>query len=137
MEQHLRVTAKIDLGAVRHNMESMHRNLASGQVRMTAVVKTDAYGHGALPIAKEIEDLDYLWGFAVATLEEAVELREGGITKPILILGYVFPDGYETMIRLHIRTAVFREDMLELTRRVMPSDVTPEELKAWAEGLGV
>ena len=114
MEQHLRVTAKIDLGAVRHNMESMHRNLASGQVRMTAVVKTDAYGHGALPIAKEIEDLDYLWGFAVATLEEAVELREGGITKPILILGYVFPDGYETMIRLHIRTAVFREDMLEL-----------------------
>lgn len=87
---HERICAKIDLSAACDNMESMHRNLFP-DTRMIAVVKTNGYGHGAVPIAHRIESLPYLWGFAVATFEEAVELRQAGIQKPVLILGYAFP----------------------------------------------
>lgn len=106
-----RVWAKIDLSSVCYNMESMHRNLTPG-TRMAAVIKTNGYGHGASAIAHRIEDLPYLWGFAVATFEEARELRNDGIKKPILILGYVFPSSYESLAQLEIRPACFREDML-------------------------
>ncbi len=107
-----RICAKIDLSAVSFNMESMHRNLKPG-TGMIAVVKTDGYGHGASAIAQKVEPLPYLWGFAVATFEEAEELRRDGIHKPILILGYVFPYCYGKLAQLQIRPAVFREDMLE------------------------
>lgn len=110
-EHYDRVWAEVDLQAIRYNMESMHRNLKAG-TKMTAVIKADGYGHGALRIAKELEDLDYLWGYAAATYEEAVELREGGITRPILILGYTFPYCYDGLAEMEIRPACFREDML-------------------------
>ena len=106
-----RIHAEIDLDAVLYNMESMHRSLIEG-TKMTAVIKTDAYGHGAVPIAKTIGKLPYLWGFAVATFEEAEALRQAGIQKPILILGYVFPYCYDDLCRQEIRPAVFRRDML-------------------------
>ena len=106
-----RVEARINLSAVRYNMESMRRNIGEN-VKMTAVVKTDGYGHGACRIAEELEKLPYLWGFAVATFEEALELRNHGINRPILILGYVFPYCYEQLSQLEIRPAVFREDMI-------------------------
>lgn len=109
---HERICAKIDLSAAYDNMESMHRNLFP-DTRMIAVIKTNGYGHGAVPIAHRIESLPYLWGFAVATFEEAVELRQAGIQKPVLILGYVFPYCYEDLAELGIRPACFREDMLE------------------------
>lgn len=109
---HERICAKIDLSAACDNMESMHRNLFP-DTRMIAVIKTNGYGHGAVPIAHRIEPLPYLWGFAVATFEEAVELRQTGIQKPVLILGYVFPYCYEDLAELGIRPACFREDMLE------------------------
>lgn len=109
---HERICAKIDLSTACDNMESMHRNLFP-DTRMIAVVKTNGYGHGAVPIAHRIESLPYLWGFAVATFEEAVELRQAGIQKPVLILGYAFPYCYEDLAELGIRPACFREDMLE------------------------
>lgn len=107
-----RVRADIDLDALHFNMESMRANIKEG-TKMCAVIKTDGYGHGAVPIAKELEGLSYVWGYAVATFEEAQELREAGLTKPILVLGYVFPYCYEELARLEIRPACFREDMLE------------------------
>ena len=73
---------------------------------MIAVVKADAYGHGAAPIAHLIEGYDYIWGFAAATAEEAVHLRENGVTKPILILGIVFEEYYPELVRDDIRLAV-------------------------------
>jgi alanine racemase len=106
-----RIHAEIDLDAVLYNMESMHRSLKEG-TKMTAVIKTDGYGHGAVPIAKTIEKLPYLWGFATATFEEAEALRQAGIKKPVLILGYVFPYCYDDLCRQEIRPAVFRRDML-------------------------
>lgn len=66
-----RVYAQIDLDAVVRNLEQIKNNIAPG-VSVAAVVKADGYGHGAVPIARVLEPFDYLWGFAVATLEEAL-----------------------------------------------------------------
>ncbi|MCI7106306.1 MAG: alanine racemase [Lachnospiraceae bacterium] len=100
-----RVYAGIDLNAVRYNMESMHKNLKEG-TRMAAVIKADAYGHGALKIAEAIENLSYLWGYAVATADEAEALIQDGRKKPVLILGISFPTQYEQIVADDIRPAV-------------------------------
>ena len=100
-----RVYAGIDLNAVRYNMESMHQNLKEG-TKMAAVIKADAYGHGALEISKVIEDLPYLWGYAVATVDEAMTLIDAGRKKPVLILGVSFLDQYEDIVEHDIRPAV-------------------------------
>lgn len=107
-----RTFVEIDLAAVVANMEAMRKNTAPG-TKMAAVIKTDGYGHGARQIAAALEPLPYVWGFCTATFDEAAELREAGIQKPVLILGYTFPDCYEQEARLGIRPAVFREDQLE------------------------
>ncbi len=106
-----RVYAEIDLDAIRYNMENMKKNIAS-KTEMIAVIKTDGYGHGAVPIARELEPLAFLHGFAVATAEEACLLKDAGISKPILILGYTFPYSYEKLIQEEVRMAVFRYDTL-------------------------
>lgn len=83
----------------------MHRNVKEG-TRIIAVIKADGYGHGARAIAKLIHDYDYIWGFATATAEEALELRHAGITKPILILGIVFEEYYEELAANDIRITI-------------------------------
>ena len=110
MKQYSRVCANIDLDAVAYNMEQMKLRLG-GNTRLIAVVKTDGYGHGAVPIAKMFESTDYVWGYAVACLDEAVVLRNAGIQKPILVLGCVFPEQYEAMVRYEIRAAVYTKEM--------------------------
>lgn len=112
IENYQRVCAVIDLNAVCRNMEHMHRNLSAG-TRMIGVIKADGYGHGAIPIGRELEKMDYVFGCAVATAEEALILRHAGLKKPILILGYTFPYCYEDLIRYEIRPAVFRADTVE------------------------
>lgn len=112
MKQHNRVCAEIDLDAIAYNMEQMKNRIGDG-ARLIAVIKTDGYGHGAVPIAEMFEKFPYVWGYAVACLEEAVELREHGIKKPVLVLGCVFPDQYEEMIRYDIRPAVYTEEMAD------------------------
>ena len=110
MKQHNRVYAEIDLDAIAYNMEQMRKRIG-GDAKLIAVVKTDGYGHGAVPIAEMFEEFSYVWGYAVACLEEAVELREHGIKKPVLVLGCVFPDQYEDMLYYDIRPAVYTEEM--------------------------
>ena len=112
IKKHDRVYASLDMNAVETNFENMRNNLSPG-TKMIAVVKADAYGHGAVPIARMMQKKDYIWGFAVATVEEADELRTNGIRKPILILGYVFPEDYETLVKKDIRPAVFTLKMAE------------------------
>lgn len=108
-----RVRANINLDAIVHNMESMHKKNAE-HTGILAVVKTDGYGHGAVEIAREIESLNYLKGFAVATPEEAFILRRHGIRKPILILGYSFPEHYSGMVEQNIRPCVFSLETAKL-----------------------
>ncbi len=107
-----RVRADIDLDAVVFNMEQMHENL-NEETRMMGVIKTDAYGHGAVQIGRELEKLPYVFGMAVATAEEALILRKCGIEKPVLILGYTFPYAYEELIKNEVRMTVFRKDMVK------------------------
>ena len=72
---------EVNLDHILHKMEQMKQHIHS-HTKMLAVVKTDGYGHGSVPIAKAVEGLEYLFGFAVATAEEALELRKAGIEKP-------------------------------------------------------
>jgi len=111
-----RAYARINLDAVHFNMESMRKKI-SEKTGIMAVVKTDGYGHGAVEIAKEIESYDYLMGFAVATPEEAFILRRHNIQKPILILGYSFPEHYGQIIKEDIRPCVFSRKTAELLSR--------------------
>ncbi len=103
--QNTRVYAGINLSAVLHNLEEMHRNIDKN-TKIVAVIKTDGYGHGALPIAKAIEHVDYLWGYAVATVDEAMMLIDDGRKKPILVLGVSFPEHFDAIIRNDIRACV-------------------------------
>ena len=111
-ENYQRVWAEVDLDAICENMQHMKDNIAE-ETKMIGVIKTDGYGHGAVPIARELEQLDFVWGYATATAEEAMILRHAGNQKPILILGYTFPYCYEDLIRYKIRPAVFREDTID------------------------
>lgn len=112
MKQYNRVCARIDLDAIEYNMEMMHKNTREG-VSMISVIKTDGYGHGAVQIARMLEPKDYIWGYAVATLDEAVVLRKRGIKKPILVLGCIFPDQWEAAITHEIRFTVYTKEMAE------------------------
>lgn len=110
MKHYDRVCAYVDLTAIHDNMDHMKANI-DAHTKMIGVIKTDGYGHGAVPIAKELEPIDYMYGFATATIEEAMILRKCGIKKPILILGYTFPYAYEDIVTQNIRPAVFKTDM--------------------------
>lgn len=110
MKEYNRICARIDLDAIEYNIEMMKHNIKDG-VKMLSVIKTDGYGHGAVQIAKLLSPKEYIWGFAVATLDEAVVLRNGKIDKPVLVLGCVFPDQREVMINEDIRMTVYTEEM--------------------------
>ena len=106
-----RVYAQIDLDAIRHNVMRIREHMNPG-TKIMAVIKADGYGHGGVPIARCIDEFEYVVGYAVASAEEAMLLRREGISKPILILGYAFPYNYEQLVREEIRLTVFREDTL-------------------------
>lgn len=112
MKKFSRVKAIVSLDAVAHNFREMRKNIAE-DTKVIAVVKADAYGHGAVQIARLVEEYNYIWGFATATEEEAIELRRAGIEKPILVLGIVFEEYYPELIRYDIRPAVCEADSAE------------------------
>ena len=102
--------AKINLSAIDHNLREIKKSLAKG-VKTLAVVKADAYGHGLVPVSKHIQkDVDY---FAVATVEDALELRENGVEKPVIILSYVSPLQYETVIENDITATMYNVEEAE------------------------
>lgn len=107
-----RVTAYIDMGAIENNFQNMKKNLKDG-VKMIAVVKSDAYGHGAAAVAELAQKFDYVWGFAVAAVSEAKQLISAGIKKPVLILGYAFEEDYGWMAANGVRPAIFSLDMAD------------------------
>ena len=106
MKTYSRVYAEVNLDAILYNMEQM-RKLLKEDTKIMGVIKTDGYGHGAVPIGRELEQLDYTWGYATATVEEAEILRRNGIEKPILVLGATFPEQYEAMADLGIRVNLY------------------------------
>lgn len=102
-----RTWAEIDLSALDHNYRIL-RSLVPTNCRLLFPVKSDAYGHGALPVAQRLEMIgaDYL---AVASMEEGIELREGGILLPILVLGGTDPKWTEELIHYQLTQGIFDE----------------------------
>ncbi len=111
MDDYKRGFIQTDLDAIVSNFNIL-KSRVSDSSRMLAVIKADGYGHGAVEIAKTLEGDDRLWGFAVASADEAIELGDAGIGKPILILGYVFDECYEELIGRDVRISIFDEDSL-------------------------
>ena len=116
--------AEISLDALQHNIAAFRRHMSDG-TRLMASVKANAYGHGAAGIAREAFacGVDYL---GVAFLDEALQLRREGITGPVMVLGYVPPEGLELARSQNITIALFREDILAAITMLPES---PQRLK--------
>ena len=108
MKEYYRVQANINLDAIYDNVKAA-KSLTKEDTKLMAIIKADAYGHGAVKVAETLDDIADAYG--VAILEEGIELRQAGVTKPILILGYTPAPLYEAMINYDITTAVFKYDM--------------------------
>ncbi len=104
MSKYYRVYADINLDAINENVDAL-MSLTRKGTKAIAVVKADGYGHGDVAVAKAI--YQKVFAYAVATLDEAVNLRENGIDKPILILGFVNPDEYESLVKNEVDATVF------------------------------
>ncbi len=103
-----RAWKEIGLDALAHNARTLQRRLAPG-CDLMAVVKADAYGHGAVPVAKRLEQ-EGVTAFAVACLEEGIALRQSGVKGLILILGYTPPEGAPLLARWHLTQTVADEE---------------------------
>ncbi|OQA49753.1 MAG: Alanine racemase [Firmicutes bacterium ADurb.Bin300] len=106
-----RTYAEISLGAIKQNANTLRQRIDK-DVKIMAVVKADAYGHGASEVAPLLEEkVDY---FGVAALEEAVALRQNGIKKPILVLSYSSPQQYDELLKYDISQTIYDLDNAKL-----------------------
>lgn len=107
-KEYCRTYAEINLGAIRHNIAEERRRVG-GSAKIMAIIKADAYGHGDVRVAEALDDLVDAYGVAVA--EEALRLREKGIGKMMLILGYTGSGWFEELIRHDISQTVYSYPM--------------------------
>jgi alanine racemase len=121
-----RCYALVDLDALLMNLQALSDCLED-ECQVIAIIKANAYGHGSISIAALLEQEERVWGFGVATAEEALALRTGGIGKPILILGYTFPDTYELLAMQEIRPVLFRKD--QIPQLIMAARRTGKQIK--------
>ena len=110
MKQFNRTYAEVNLDAIRHNIDEVHKNIKEG-TKVMAIVKANAYGHGAVQVAKAL--YDQVDAYGVAMIEEAIELRKAGIDKLILILGYTGEESYEDLVQYQISQTVYTWEMAE------------------------
>ena len=111
---------RIDLDAIRENFNAIEKKAG---VPVMAIVKADAYGHGAVQVARLLEQRCAFFG--VSSVSEALELRQGGLKKPILILGHTPPDAFPSVIPQGIRPAIFcMEDAQKLSQAAMACGMT-------------
>ena len=102
-----RTWATVDLTAAEENINKI-RSIVGGDCAIMSVVKADGYGHGAVEISKTIDkNTDY---FAVSNIDEAIQIRVGGIEKPILILGYTPPRSMDLIAKYDVTQTVFSYD---------------------------
>jgi alanine racemase len=103
--------AEIDLGAYEHNLARIRESIGADR-KLMAVVKANAYGHGAVPLAKRAVGTHADW-LGVATIEEAIELRSAEVLAPILILGPLFDNNFSVIIENDIRPVLISLEMAE------------------------
>ena len=104
-----RSCVEIDLDALKHNFEQIRKATNPG-TGVLAVVKADAYGHGALETARTLIDSGAA-GLCLATIDEAVELRRHGIEVPMMTLGYTDPSRFEDAVRYDVEQSVYSYDI--------------------------
>ena len=104
--------AEIDLGSLEFNYRQLRKRIPEG-VKLLAVVKADAYGHGAIPISRKLEKLGVAY-LGVAISDEGVELRKGGVKAPILILGGIYKEGVDRVLQFDLTPVVFQKETLRL-----------------------
>lgn len=109
--KYYRVYAEINLDAIVKNVDNLMA-LTKENTGALAVVKADGYGHGDVAVAKAVAQK--VTGYAVATLDEAVNLRENGVKKPILVLGYVDPYEFDILVFYEITATVFDVETAQL-----------------------
>jgi len=100
-----RSCAEIDLSALINNYREI-RKATSPDAKVLCVVKADAYGHGAVEVAKALQQ-EGAEGFCLATVDEAVDLRKNGITSPLMLLGYTADSRYADVVKYDIEQAVY------------------------------
>ena len=124
MKEILRRTwAEIDLDTLARDFQAV-RQAANPQAKVCCVVKADAYGHGAVRMAREFEELGADW-FAVSNLEEALQLRFAQLQKPVLVLGYTPPEEASALAKYHISQCVYSLDYVrELSQYAVEAGVT-------------
>ena len=105
----------IDLDALAHNLRLIRRLVGNNCAIMPAV-KADAYGHGAVPVSLALEQQGCDW-LSVATVEEGIELREAGVSLPILLLGYVPEEDFDAVIRFRLTPS-----LIEVRQAVLLND---------------
>ncbi len=119
-----RIYARINMDNLRFNIQQMMAKVKP-DMKILAVVKADAYGHGAVGVSLRIRDLvDY---YGVATIDEAMELRQAGITEPILIIGYTDSEDFEKLVRYDITQAVY--DVVECEKLSQVALATGSKVK--------
>ena len=106
-----RSCVEIDLDALKHNFEEIKKATTPG-TGILAVVKADAYGHGALETAKTLIDAGAA-GLCLATIDEAVELRKHGIDVPMMTLGFTDPSRFRDAVRFEVEQAVYSYEIAE------------------------
>lgn len=107
MDGYLRTYAEIDMSAALHNIKAIRKRIGD-DVKLMAIIKADAYGHGAVQYGTLYKDIaDY---FGVATIEEGIELRQAGLKLPILILGYTSPKQFDRLIEYDIEPAIYTRE---------------------------
>lgn len=117
-----RTWAEIDLDALDHNYRQV-RQAANPNAQICCVVKADGYGHGAVRVARELQELGAGW-FAVSNLEEALQLRRSGIHRPILVLGFTPADQAEALAREDISQCLYSTEYArELSRYAQEAGV--------------
>ena len=116
IDKYYRVYASVNLDNIYANMKELKDNTVPG-TQMVAVVKTDGYGHGAIPVSETIDEL--VAAYAVATIDEALNLRRHNITKPIYILGFVYEHRIKDAIINDIRMTVFDIEMAKAISKII------------------
>ena len=122
MKEYYRIYAEINLDNICENIKRT-RKIIHDNTGIMAIIKADGYGHGAVPIAKVLDSLVDAYGISI--VEEGIELREAGVTKPILILGYAPEQMYESLIQYDLMPAICDYTMAKkLSQRAVELDKT-------------
>ena len=116
MRNDLRTYVTVNLDAIADNLRQVRQKAGPG-VKVMAVIKTDAYGHGAVAVSQYLYAKGLADWFAVASISEAIELRQAGITLPILILGYTMHAWYPAVVSYDIAQTIYSVEDAELLSR--------------------